>query len=84
MPTNFTVVPVEDTEDDNNSVVVAGSSRPVSLGKIFGEKDEDNLQETPSGKNTLTQSDFSVYCLGLCGDWGTYASTQEERSKVTM
>ncbi|XP_049889487.1 solute carrier family 12 member 7-like isoform X3 [Epinephelus moara] len=43
MPTNFTVVPVEDADSGSNSgsnsAVAAGSGKPVSLGKIFGEDD---------------------------------------------
>ncbi|XP_033506750.2 solute carrier family 12 member 7-like isoform X1 [Epinephelus lanceolatus] len=43
MPTNFTVVPVEDTDSGSNSgsnsAAAAGSGKPVSLGKIFGEDD---------------------------------------------
>ncbi|XP_041847585.1 solute carrier family 12 member 7-like isoform X1 [Melanotaenia boesemani] len=46
MPTNFTVVPVEDVEDSSNTGAAAGESRPISLGKIFkAETDVDNLQE---------------------------------------
>lgn len=49
MPTNFTVVPVE---DGNNSTAAAEESRPISLSKIFKDGDDaDNLQETPSGRN---------------------------------
>nr|XP_033506753.1 solute carrier family 12 member 7-like isoform X4 [Epinephelus lanceolatus] len=43
MPTNFTVVPVEDSDSGSNSgsnsAAAAGSGKPVSLGKIFGEDD---------------------------------------------
>ncbi|KAL7385958.1 hypothetical protein ABVT39_002456 [Epinephelus coioides] len=43
MPTNFTVVPVEDADSGSNSgsnnAAAAGSGKPVSLGKIFGEDD---------------------------------------------
>lgn len=59
MPTNFTVVPVEDAEGGSgggsNGTAAAGSSKPVSLAKMFGkEKDEeDNLEESHSGKNTV-------------------------------
>ena len=60
MPTNFTVVPVEDAEGDkggggSNSTAAAGSSKPVSLAKMFGkEKDEeDNLEESNSGENMV-------------------------------
>ncbi|XP_034559352.1 solute carrier family 12 member 7-like [Notolabrus celidotus] len=45
MPTNFTVVPVEDAEDCNKSLASAGDNKPISLGKIFQEEEnEDNLQ----------------------------------------
>ncbi|XP_049453621.1 solute carrier family 12 member 7-like isoform X1 [Epinephelus fuscoguttatus] len=43
MPTNFTVVPVEDADSGSNSgsnsAAAAGSGKLASLGKIFGEDD---------------------------------------------
>ncbi|TDH06112.1 hypothetical protein EPR50_G00130540 [Perca flavescens] len=57
MPTNFTVVPVEDEEGGSNSAAAAGSSKPVSLGNIFGEEDdEDNLQDPHSGDDCQRES----------------------------
>ncbi|XP_030017019.1 solute carrier family 12 member 7-like isoform X4 [Sphaeramia orbicularis] len=67
MPTNFTVVPVEDAEGgtstNNNSssnaaaaVTAAGSSKPVSLDQIFGQgQEEDNLQG-PGGDDDQKES----------------------------
>ncbi|GLD67814.1 solute carrier family 12 member 7-like isoform X1 [Lates japonicus] len=53
MPTNFTVVPVEDSEDASNSAGAAEGSKPISLGKIFGEEvNEDNSQEPQSGDDS--------------------------------
>ncbi|XP_078120934.1 solute carrier family 12 member 7-like isoform X2 [Sander vitreus] len=56
MPTNFTVVPVEDDEGSSNSAAAAGSSKPVRLGKIFGEEDDDNLQDPHSGDDSRRES----------------------------
>ncbi|XP_034743915.1 solute carrier family 12 member 7-like isoform X2 [Etheostoma cragini] len=57
MPTNFTVVPVEDEEGGSNSAAAPGSSKPVSLGNIFGEEDdEDNLQDPHSGDDSPRES----------------------------
>ncbi|XP_073347465.1 solute carrier family 12 member 7-like [Pagrus major] len=57
MPINFTVVPVEDAEGDSNSAAEAEGNKPVSLGKLFGEKkDEDNLQGSNSGEDNQTDS----------------------------
>lgn len=47
MPTNFTVVPVE---DGNSSTTASGEAKPISLSKIFKDGDEvDNEPESPSG-----------------------------------
>ncbi|XP_026169313.1 solute carrier family 12 member 7-like isoform X2 [Mastacembelus armatus] len=57
MPTNFTVVPVEDAEDGDNSAGPAGDSKPVNLGKSYGEEDdEDNLQGPHSGDDSQRES----------------------------
>ncbi|KAM7401309.1 hypothetical protein PAMA_005482 [Pampus argenteus] len=57
MPTNFTVVPVEDTEGDSNGAAAAGDSKPISLGNIFGkEDDEDNLEGPHSGDDSQRES----------------------------
>ncbi|XP_042353485.1 solute carrier family 12 member 7-like [Plectropomus leopardus] len=57
MPTNFTVVPVEDAEGSSNSAAAAGSSKPASLGKIFREEDdEENLQGSNSGDDSQRES----------------------------
>lgn len=61
MPTNFTVVPVEDAEGGSNSAAAAGDSKPISLGKIFGEEeDEDNLQGPHSGRNTVEDKNLFI------------------------
>lgn len=63
MPTNFTVVPVEDAEDGGTGTSAAGGSKPASLGNIFGEEDdEDNLQEHHSGRNTERDKASSLAC----------------------
>lgn len=53
MPTNFTVVPVEDADSGSNSgsnsAAAAGSGKLASLGKIFGEDDGGSH----SGRNTV-------------------------------
>lgn len=50
MPTNFTVVPVEDAKGGSNSTAAAGGGRPVTLGKLFeAEEDDDNSQGPHSG-----------------------------------
>ncbi|XP_068422613.1 solute carrier family 12 member 7-like isoform X2 [Clinocottus analis] len=62
MPTNFTVVPVEDAEgsgggDSSSAAAAAGGSRPVSLGKIFrAEDDDDNSQGPHSGDDSQRES----------------------------
>ncbi|XP_071347801.1 solute carrier family 12 member 7-like isoform X2 [Trachinotus anak] len=56
MPT-FTVVPVEDADDGSNSAGADGGTKPVSLGKIFGEDgDKENLQEPHSGDDGQRES----------------------------
>lgn len=63
MPINFTVVPVEDAEGDSNSAAEAGGNKPVSLGKLFGEKkDEDNLEESNKGRDTVKDQTPSLAC----------------------
>ncbi|XP_022603809.1 solute carrier family 12 member 7-like isoform X2 [Seriola dumerili] len=58
MPT-FTVVPVEDADDGSNSADAAGGSKPVSLGKIFGEEnDKENLQGAHSDEDQRESSPF--------------------------
>ncbi|XP_054458614.1 solute carrier family 12 member 7-like isoform X2 [Anoplopoma fimbria] len=57
MPTNFTVVPVEDEEGGGNSAATARGSRPVSLGRIFREEDnKDDSQEPHSGDDSQRES----------------------------
>uniref|UniRef100_A0A671WR32 Solute carrier family 12 member 7a n=1 Tax=Sparus aurata TaxID=8175 RepID=A0A671WR32_SPAAU len=61
MPINFTVVPVEDAEGDSNSAAEAGGNKPVSLGKLFGEKkDEDNLEESNKGEDNHRDSNSFI------------------------
>lgn len=70
MPTNFTVVPVEDAERDGNSAAAAaGTSKPISLDKIFREKDdEDNLEGLNSGRS-MPQTRYLLYlaCIAKRG-----------------
>nr|XP_046264755.1 solute carrier family 12 member 7-like isoform X2 [Scatophagus argus] len=57
MPTNFTVVPVEDAEGGSNSVDAAGANKPVSLGKLFGtEEAKDNSPGSHSGDDSERES----------------------------
>lgn len=57
MPTNFTVVPVDDVEDSSNSGETAGASKPISLGRIFANtEDANHLQESPSGDDNHGES----------------------------
>ncbi|XP_039999306.1 solute carrier family 12 member 7-like isoform X2 [Xiphias gladius] len=57
MPTNFTVVPVEDAEKGSQSAVAAGGSKPVNRGKLFGEEDNgDNLEGPHSGDDSQRES----------------------------
>ncbi|XP_070775755.1 solute carrier family 12 member 7-like isoform X3 [Enoplosus armatus] len=63
MPTNFTVVPVEDEEGGGGSsgASAAGGSKPVSLGKIFGEQEEeDNLEGPHSGGESPRESSLFI------------------------
>lgn len=54
MPTNFTVVPVEDAEGGSKSTAAAGSSKPASLGKLFKDgQDEDTSSHTGSVKQNF-------------------------------
>ncbi|XP_053738826.1 solute carrier family 12 member 7-like isoform X1 [Synchiropus splendidus] len=57
MPTNFTVVPVEDAEDSGGHPGASGSSKPVSLGKIFEEdRQEEDLEGPDSGDDSQRES----------------------------
>ncbi|XP_041659172.1 solute carrier family 12 member 7-like isoform X1 [Cheilinus undulatus] len=56
MPTNFTVVPVEDAEDGSSSVAAAGDNKPVSLGNIFKEEEEENIHGLHSGDDDQRES----------------------------
>lgn len=57
MPTNFTVVPVEDVEGGSSDAAADGGGKPVILGKIFGkEEDEKNLQGLHTGNDSQTES----------------------------
>lgn len=55
MPTNFTVVKVEDVgEGSNSAAAAAGDSRPLSLDKVFQEEgDVTNSQEPEPGRGNL-------------------------------
>uniref|UniRef100_A0A1A7WK57 Solute carrier family 12, member 7a n=1 Tax=Iconisemion striatum TaxID=60296 RepID=A0A1A7WK57_9TELE len=59
MPTNFTVVPVEDVEDGNDSPATSEENKPISLGKIFQDQENaDNLQESHSDDGQQESSPF--------------------------
>ncbi|KAM4728483.1 solute carrier family 12 member 7-like [Anableps anableps] len=59
MPTNFTVVKVEDMGDGSNSGATAGDSRPISLDKVFQEEgDVNNSQENESDENPKESTPF--------------------------
>ncbi|XP_028282952.1 solute carrier family 12 member 7-like isoform X2 [Parambassis ranga] len=59
MPTNFTVVPVEDLEDSSNAEAAAGGSKHISLDKIFNEEEDVvNLQESPSDDDQRESAAF--------------------------
>ncbi len=47
MPTNFTVVPVEDVKGSNSDAAAPGDGKPASLGKIFGEGEKDDISQGP-------------------------------------
>lgn len=50
MPTNFTVVPVDDAEGGSHSSAAAGSAKPSTLGQLFREEqDGDSSPETLTG-----------------------------------
>uniref|UniRef100_A0A3Q2Z224 Solute carrier family 12 member 7a n=1 Tax=Hippocampus comes TaxID=109280 RepID=A0A3Q2Z224_HIPCM len=52
MPTNFTVVPVNDDEDNDNKAAATAGDKPVSLNNIFRDEDkDDNSDGSQSGRN---------------------------------
>ncbi|XP_077393202.1 solute carrier family 12 member 7-like isoform X2 [Festucalex cinctus] len=56
MPTNFTVVPVNDAEG-NNKTAANGGDKPVSLNNIFRDEDhEDNSDGSHSGDDIQRES----------------------------
>ncbi|XP_047446250.1 solute carrier family 12 member 7-like isoform X2 [Mugil cephalus] len=58
MPTNFTVVPVDDVEDKSNAGAEAEGSKPAGLGKLFGDQeDADSFQRAPSGDGSHGESE---------------------------
>ncbi|XP_074544540.1 solute carrier family 12 member 7-like isoform X2 [Halichoeres trimaculatus] len=58
MPTNFTVVPVEDEGEGGNSVA-SGGDKPISLDKIFQEEETgDNFQGLNTGDDQIESSPF--------------------------
>lgn len=70
MPTNFTVVPVDDVEEGGSGTAAGRDDKPVSLGKIFGEKQDDEAsQGPPSGKNTQLFYSWSLSQHALGGRW---------------
>ncbi|XP_010741922.1 solute carrier family 12 member 7 isoform X3 [Larimichthys crocea] len=60
MPTNFTVVPVEDADGGNKSAAAAGDSKPVSLGKLFDNEGVENnveVDDSPGESSPFINSD---------------------------
>lgn len=50
MPTNFTVVPVDDAVGGSHSSAAAGSAKPSTLGQLFREEqDGDSSPESLTG-----------------------------------
>lgn len=50
MPTNFTVVPVDDADGGSHSSTAAGSAKPSTLGQLFREEqDGDSSPEALTG-----------------------------------
>ncbi|XP_051943100.1 solute carrier family 12 member 7-like isoform X2 [Hippocampus zosterae] len=57
MPTNFTVVPVNDDEDDGNKAAATAGDKPVSLNNIFRDEDkDDNSDGSQSGDDIQRES----------------------------
>lgn len=65
MPTNFTVVPVDDAEAGSHSSAAAGSSKPSTLGQLFREEqDGDSSPEALTGKVRQQQTKDSSQAVG--------------------
>ncbi|XP_019724920.1 solute carrier family 12 member 7-like isoform X2 [Hippocampus comes] len=57
MPTNFTVVPVNDDEDNDNKAAATAGDKPVSLNNIFRDEDkDDNSDGSQSGDDIQRES----------------------------
>ncbi|XP_061653450.1 solute carrier family 12 member 7-like isoform X2 [Phyllopteryx taeniolatus] len=57
MPTNFTVVPVNDADGNSNNTTANGGDKPVGLNNIFGDEDkEDNSDGSQSGDDIQRES----------------------------
>lgn len=53
MPTNFTVVPVDDAEGGSHSSAAAGSTKRSTLGQLFKDQDVDSSPEALTGSLRL-------------------------------
>ncbi|XP_075339875.1 solute carrier family 12 member 7-like isoform X2 [Odontesthes bonariensis] len=87
MPTNFTVVPVEDVEDSGNSGAAAGGSKFVSVRKIFkDEEDVDDLQGPHSDDCQKESSPFIISDIGrkYSYDGKNMALFEEEMDSTPM
>uniref|UniRef100_A0A3Q2CHQ0 Solute carrier family 12 member 7a n=1 Tax=Cyprinodon variegatus TaxID=28743 RepID=A0A3Q2CHQ0_CYPVA len=56
MPTNFTVVKVDDSGDGSNSEAAAGCSKPISLDKVFQEEGDVNNSQEPESEESHKES----------------------------
>ncbi|XP_077414301.1 solute carrier family 12 member 7-like isoform X2 [Vanacampus margaritifer] len=57
MPTNFTVVPVNDAEGNSNKTTASGGDKPVSLNNIFRNEDKENNSDgSQSGDDIQRES----------------------------
>ncbi|XP_061696378.1 solute carrier family 12 member 7-like isoform X1 [Syngnathoides biaculeatus] len=57
MPTNFTVVPVNDADGNRNNTTANGSDKPLGLNNIFRDEDkEDNSDGSQSGDDVQRES----------------------------
>lgn len=95
MPTNFTVVPVDDGEGGSHSSAAAGSSKPSTLGQLFkAEQDGDSSPEAITGsvrhkKKLLWENAFRVVKKKLFS-WGGVMAKQpsghchDRKQKATL
>lgn len=74
MPTNFTVVPVNDDEDNGNKAAATAGDKPVSLNNIFRDEDkDDNSDGSQSGRNerrekTVWSGNVGLVNTSMCSE----------------